>query len=89
MNELPFQSKPFADMWADWMTHRKEIRKPLTATAAKYQLRKLEVMGEKRAIAAIEHSITNSYQGIFEPYGAAQTQGTADAGEQLARKLGL
>lgn len=30
-------------------------------------LKTLAAMGEKRAIAAIQHSIVQGYQGIFEP----------------------
>ena len=31
------------------------------------QLAKLADMGEERAIAALKHSMTNGWQGIFEP----------------------
>lgn len=31
------------------------------------QLQKLEAMGAERAVAAINHSIMNGYQGIYEP----------------------
>lgn len=69
MGELPFKSSDFAAAWADWKQHRKEIRKKLTPTSVKRQLAKLAAMGEQRAIAALNHSILNGWQGIFEPHG--------------------
>jgi len=64
---LPFLSEEFTKAWADWEQHKKEKRDKLTPTAVKKQFKKLAVMGETRAIAAIEHSIANGYQGIYEP----------------------
>ena len=53
--------------WQSWNTHRHETKKKLSPLAAELQLRKLESMGAERAVAAINHSIMNSYQGIYEP----------------------
>lgn len=57
----------FREAWANWAADRKDRKKPITARAAALQMRKLAEMGEARAIAAIENSIANGYQGIFEP----------------------
>lgn len=57
----------FVELWSAWVDHRKELKKKLTPTAIKLQLRRLERWGIERAIAALEHSIGNGYQGIFEP----------------------
>ena len=57
----------FITAWSNWIDDRKERKKAVTARAAKIQLKKLEAMGIKRAIAAIENSIEKGYQGIFEP----------------------
>jgi len=65
--ELPFASKAFHSAWGDWEQHRKEIKKPLTPTSTKQQLRNFAEMGEARAIAAIYHTIGNGWQGIREP----------------------
>jgi uncharacterized protein YdaU (DUF1376 family) len=65
---LPFPSPAFAQAVARWMQHRRERRAPLTPTATAEWLRKCEAMGEARAIAAIEHSIANGWQGMFEPH---------------------
>jgi hypothetical protein len=69
--DLPFSSDPFREAWETWCRHRREKRQPLTPTATRQQLAKLEAMGEARAIAAIAHSVENGYQGIFEPKGAS------------------
>jgi hypothetical protein len=57
----------FLARWRSWLKHRSEIRKPVTATTAEKQLKQLEGWGVQRAITAIDHSIANGWQGIFEP----------------------
>lgn len=66
-DDLPFSSQQFKEIWSDWVAHRKERKQALTPTTRKYQLKKLASMGEARAIAALDNSILNGYQGIFEP----------------------
>lgn len=61
------QTADFVAAWGEWAQHRKEIRKKLTPSTAEQQLKKLASMGAQRAIAAIHHSITNGWTGIFEP----------------------
>ena len=65
--ELPFSSEQFSEAWGTWIQHRREKRQPLTPTATKQQLAKLKAIGEERAITAIEHSVANSWTGLFEP----------------------
>lgn len=76
---LPFASPEFAAAWSDFEQHRRELRKKLTPRAAALQLKKLEAMGEPRAIAAIRHSVGNGWQGIFEPHsiGSGPNRGGA------------
>ena len=64
---LPFDSSDFKLFWSNWERYRKEIKKPLNPTTREMQLAKLDDMGESRAIAALKHSMTNGWQGIFEP----------------------
>ena len=59
----------FRETWNKWQQHRREIRKPTTPTTAAAQLAKLADWGVERAIAALQHSIANGWQGIFEPKG--------------------
>ena len=65
--QLPFESEKFSLGWRKWVKHRKEIGHPLTPTATSQQLTKLSAMVEARAIAAIQHSVANGWQGLFEP----------------------
>ena len=56
----------FRQAWDEWRQHRAELKKKLTPTGMNRQLSRLAKMGVDRAIAAIEHSIANEWQGIFE-----------------------
>ena len=67
--ELPFNTEAFARTWSDWVSHRVEIKKPLTATSVKQQLSKFVDWGEPRSIAAINHTIANGWVGLREPDG--------------------
>lgn len=60
-------------LWQSFAKHRREIKKPLTPEAARRTLAKLESWGVERAVAALEHSISNGWQGVFEPQGSAPT----------------
>jgi len=65
--ELPFDSAEFAAAWGEWCQARREQKKPLTPTVAHRQLLQLSDLGQRRALAALRHSVTCGYQGIFEP----------------------
>jgi hypothetical protein len=75
----------FLSRWSAWIKHRSEIRKPVTYTAAEKQLRQLSSWGLERAIAAIDHSIANGWQGIFEP--KANSNGHHDQPRRLSREI--
>jgi DNA-binding transcriptional ArsR family regulator len=49
--------------WADWCQHRKEIRKPLTATTCAKQAKTLA--GHHAPDAVINQSISNGWTGLF------------------------
>lgn len=57
----------FREAWSLWTHHRKEIRHGLTPTTVKRQFARLIKWGPDRAVAAIDHSIANGWEGIFEP----------------------
>ncbi|KPB92858.1 Uncharacterized protein AC503_3728 [Pseudomonas syringae pv. maculicola] len=62
----PLNSKPAnvsESAWADWCQHRKEIRKPLTATTCAKQAKTLA--GHPDADAVINQSISNGWTGLF------------------------
>ena len=64
--DLPFESEEFRDAWQSWETYRKEKKKPLTQSTIKLQLKKIEGIGEARAIEMITNSILKSYEGLYE-----------------------
>ena len=65
--EAWMQEQCFQEAWARWQEHRKQIGKPATALAMVQQLRNLKTWGKYRSLRAINHSIANGYQGLFEP----------------------
>lgn len=65
--QLPFFSAKFKTAWQEWVQHRKEKRKAITPTAQKKQLAYLETLGEDRAIVALNYSIQQGWEGIYEP----------------------
>jgi len=71
VNILPssLDTEAFRAAWAQWQQHRREKRQPLTPTAVKQQLKKLEGWGHDRAVAAIAHSVAQGYTGLFEGGG--------------------
>jgi hypothetical protein len=83
------RSPDFLKAWEDWKVHRREKKRPLTALSREKQLKALGVWGVGRSVAAIEHSIANGYQGIFEP-GRSNGQHQSSAFERKqaeARRL--
>lgn len=80
---LPFESPAFAEAWANFRTHRKQIKKPLTPLAETMQLKQLAEIGEQRAIRAIEHTIAKGWQGIREP-DARSSGGTTQINQDIA-----
>jgi hypothetical protein len=65
------ESPEFEEAWTRWQEHRKEIRHALKPTSGAAQLKKLEKFGLAKALASIEESISNGWQGLFEPKPAA------------------
>lgn len=74
----------FVTAWTEFIAHRKEIKKPMTPMAMKKQMNALESLGPARAIAAINHSIRNGWQGIFEPDSASPPVKTVQTPESKA-----
>lgn len=57
----------FKAVLASWLTYLTEKRKKPTPSTLKKQLEKLGAMSESDAIASINQSIENGWQGLFEP----------------------
>lgn len=90
--EIPYwlNTDAFKETWLEWCGFRKETKKKLTKISVKQQIKKLANMGEVRAIAALENSIANGYQGIVEPKSSGFTSKTKEekAKEVYAKFLG-
>ena len=67
--EIPpeLDTHEFQAAWADWLKDRRDRRKPVTAGAAVRQLKQCAEWGAARAVQAINASIQNGWQGLFEP----------------------
>lgn len=75
-------TKEFRAAWAEWLAFRREAKhKPVSEKAAAKKLDELAAIGSQRAVAAINNSIANDYQGIFEP-------GTTNAKKQFVAGAG-
>ena len=61
------QDSRFLESWEEWRQYRKEIKKPLTYSTAAKQLIQFRAWGIEKSIQAIETSIRNGWQGVFEP----------------------
>jgi len=82
MSDLPsnLDTPEFRQAWADWLAYRKERRlaayKPIGLAR---QLNALAAFGPQSAIAAIEQSMAQNYQGLFPK--PVKGQRTGGAGE--------
>lgn len=52
--------------WEQWLTYRKEIRKPLKPVSFALAQKKLASFGDQQ-MAVVENSITNGWTGLFPP----------------------
>ena len=56
----------FLEAWSEWDEFRREVRKKLTKSSVKKQLKELSAMGLPAAIESINQSIKNGWTGLFE-----------------------
>lgn len=73
--EIPeaLRQQAFLDSLRRWVDHRRELKKPLKPTGLKAHLSAMEKLGAGLAVAAMEHSMANGWQGCFEPKGGNTT----------------
>jgi hypothetical protein len=64
---LPSELQSLELDWADWLQHRREIRKAMTPKTFQKQLKQLQEWGVEKSKAAIEQSIANGWTGLFAP----------------------
>jgi excisionase family DNA binding protein len=81
--ELPkvLDTPDFRKAWAEWLDYRRAKKKPVSKKAVPRQLKQLASYGERGAIASIEDSIRNDYQGLFAPKGGSKNGLPNDAGD--------
>lgn len=73
--------------WNEWQQHRKEKRKPITPMAAAKNFLNLRDWGADRWIAAIDNSIANGYQGLFEPRNGYNGKPRALSGHEVDHSI--
>lgn len=78
-------TKKFRAEWAKWVQHRKEIKKTLTPSTVKTQLKDLEKWGHDNAITSIHRSIRNGWTGLFED-GGGQSSGARQGRRRKSAK---
>lgn len=69
--------REFLTAWVDWCKHK---GKSYSVKAQKGQLKRLAVMGAKRAVYAIEYSIAQNYKGVFEENGKSNESSKRKSG---------
>lgn len=70
-------SEEFAKVWDEWTIFRREVKKPLTPTSIREQLKFLTEQTEHDAIASIKNSIRSGWLGLFavkQTYGKPQAK---------------
>ena len=82
--EIPanLDTPAFRTAWDEWKEYRRSKRKPISKHGATKQLKELSAFGESGAIEAIEQSIRNDYQGLFEPKSNGKKGKSNDSGTQ-------
>lgn len=67
--KLPFDSDQFRQAWLDFVEHRKEIKKPMTARAAELKVLSIQKEGwtESQTIEYIYLAIEKGWQDIYKP----------------------
>lgn len=64
LTPLPHGQK-FKDAWHEWLEYRVKTKKRLSRFAADKQLKMLQGLTEDEAVACINRSISNDWQGLF------------------------
>lgn len=70
-----FDSDSVKSAVLDWIEYRKQIKKPLKPLSIVKLIAKWKDIGDSRFVAAVNHSIANSWQGLFEPGGGNDQSG--------------
>jgi hypothetical protein len=61
------QNQLVCEKWQEWEDYRRKRGKSISEAAARKQMKMLAELTQEEAIAAIDQSIANDYQGLFPP----------------------
>lgn len=81
-----------ADLWTDWVEHRKSIRKPMSQRAAELSIGQLDALRGKGFTPrqVIENAIVCGWQGLYEPKdgrgGVSQLSASGNRQKQLEER---
>lgn len=72
MNDFPENlcTQEFHETWLDYVEYRQQRKPKLTAIGMKRLLGRLAKWGNERAVAALDYSMAQGWQGVFEEKGA-------------------
>ena len=66
LSDFQYQSETFKQAWQEWEQFRQEQKKKLTPTSVSKQLKLLGNHTEVDAIAVLDNSVRNGWQGLYE-----------------------
>lgn len=75
----------FSAAWSEWINYRRERRLSLRERTVAKQISTFAIWGELRAIEAIDASIRNGWQGVFEPRKQKPEKPNIDDDDSLRR----
>jgi hypothetical protein len=86
--DLPeeLDTQEFRQAWQEWQQFRKDIKKKLTPLTVKKQLKQLAGYGPAGAVASVNRSIANGWQGLFEPPPGAAPRTGESTDDRLRRE---
>jgi uncharacterized protein YdaU (DUF1376 family) len=80
-NNIDWQNLPselnteqFKEAWTKYVSYRKERKKPLYQSSMEAKWKQIAAWGEQQAIASINNTIANGWQGIFPPQNTEKKQ---------------
>lgn len=87
-SEFPasLQSEEFSLAWTEWLAYRRERSVKTTPRTIKSQIAMLADWGPEVAVQAIQASIRNGWQGLFDP---RERRGTVAAGPQMRQLVDI
>ena len=70
----------FKTKWQEWLKFRRTYKKPVNPPGARTSLKRLEALGPTAAVAVIDTSIANDWQGLFPERSKANPESRVEVG---------